>query len=141
MDLLAGERYILIFTKFKKSKGFGGIYGVGKGAEFSEGRAPRLICVKYSPLGKTKPYKTLVGKGIIFDTGGLAIKPTAGMCGMKRDMGGSAGLLGGFMAAVRSKLNENVCLILCVAENSVSAAAFRQDDILTMYSGIRNVII
>jgi len=115
-------------------KGMGGIWGVGKGAEFSEGRAPRMIVCKYTPK-KSGAYKTLVGKGIIFDTGGLAIKGREGMCGMKRDMGGSAGLFGAFLACVKNKVKDNLALVLCIAENSVSAPAFRQDDILEMYSG------
>jgi len=57
------------------------------------------------------------------------------MCGMKRDMGGSAGLLGGFYAAVKSSSKKNLALVMCIAENSVATNAFRQDDIITLYSG------
>ncbi|CAD7963820.1 unnamed protein product [Amoebophrya sp. A120] len=119
-----------------EKRGFGGLWGVGKGAQFNEGRAPRLLIMKYAGSGdSTKPFKTLVGKGIIYDTGGLAIKPRDGMCGMKRDMGGSAGVFAGFLATVRAEVKENICCLLCIAENSVSATAFRNDDILHMYSG------
>ncbi|CAD7963170.1 unnamed protein product [Amoebophrya sp. A25] len=119
-----------------EKRGFGGIWAVGKGASFSEGRAPRMLVLKYPGSGDgNKPWKTLVGKGIIYDTGGLAIKGREGMCGMKRDMGGSAGVFGAFLSAVRTNIKENVCCILCIAENSVSAESFRNDDILHMYSG------
>eukprot|EP00392_Amoebophrya_sp_AT5.2_P000571 g572.t1 len=119
-----------------EKRGMGGIWSVGKGAQFNEGRAPRLLIMKYAGSGDSaKPFKTLVGKGIIYDTGGLAIKGREGMCGMKRDMGGSAGVFAGFLACVRAQIKENVCCILCLAENSVSANAFRNDDILHMYSG------
>ena len=62
---------------------FGGIYGVGKGATCP----PALVHLTYTP--NAKPIKTvaLVGKGIVYDTGGLSLKNTAGMCGMKHDMG------------------------------------------------------
>merc|ERR1712187_533198 len=104
-------------------------------AKWDAETTPRLICLKYSPLGNEAPYKTLVGKGIVFDTGGLAIKSRDGMCGMKRDMGGSAGLLGGYYAAVKGGVKRNLALVLCIAENSVASNAFRQDDIITLYSG------
>lgn len=57
------------------------------------------------------------------------------MCGMKGDMGGSAGLLGAFFAAVRLQVPKKITLLLCLAENAIGPLAFRNDDILTMYSG------
>jgi probable aminopeptidase NPEPL1 len=77
----------------------------------------------------------LVGKSIVYDTGGLALKPREGMCGMKADMGGSAGLLGGFVSAVRAGYRHKLFLILCMAENAIGPTAFRNDDILRLYSG------
>jgi probable aminopeptidase NPEPL1 len=74
-------------------------------------------------------------QGIVFDTGGLAIKSKDGMCGMKRDMGGSAGLFGGFLASVKAKVNKNIGMVMCVAENAVSGDALRQDDVITLRSG------
>ena len=60
---------------------------------------------------------TLVGKGIVYDTGGLAIKSRVGMCGMKHDMGGSAGVLGGFMAAVKLRTPRKIRLLLCLVSH------------------------
>jgi probable aminopeptidase NPEPL1 len=79
----------------------------------------------------------LVGKGIVYDTGGLSIKtPTTSMCGMKNDMGGSAAVLGAFIAAVKSgNLKSPLHALLCIAENSVDSKSIRNDDILTMLSG------
>jgi probable aminopeptidase NPEPL1 len=79
----------------------------------------------------------LVGKGIMFDTGGLSIKPTSGMCGMKHDMAGAAAVLAAFSAAVECKLAPKTRLhaVLCVAENAVGPLSYRNDDILAMYSG------
>lgn len=68
-------------------KGYGGIYGVGKAATCP----PRLIIMEYNPTDTPTENVALVGKGIVYDTGGLALKPKTGMCGMKGDMGGSAG--------------------------------------------------
>ena len=100
-----------------KEKGYGGIYNVGKGAE----EPPRLVILTYEPPAEVLSEEdkdtsaiTLVGKGIVYDTGGLAIKSRPGMCGMKHDMGGSAGVLGGFMAAVKMRTPRKIRLLLCL---------------------------
>lgn len=115
-----------------KEKGYGALYGVGKGAECP----PRLVILEYDPPNNdSKETVALVGKGIVFDTGGLSLKSKDGMCLMKHDMGGAAGMLGGFLAAVNLKVDRKLKLILCLAENAIGPLAFRNDDILTMYSG------
>lgn len=76
-----------------------------------------------------------VGKGIIYDTGGLALKSREGMCGMKADCAGAAAMLGAFEAAVRAGARQKLHLVLCLAENAIGPGAFRNDDILTLYSG------
>lgn len=63
-----------------KEQGFGGIYGVGKGASVG----PAFVVLSYVPESATKSI-ALVGKGIVYDTGGLSIKSTANMCAMKFD--------------------------------------------------------
>jgi len=110
-------------------KQYGGLYGVGKAAVCP----PRLILLEYDGGGDETV--ALVGKGIVYDTGGLSLKPKAGMCGMKHDMGGAAGLLGGFFSAAELGVNKKVHCILCLAENAIGPTAFRNDDILSMYSG------
>jgi len=115
-------------------KGYGGIYGVGKAAQCP----PRLVVMEYTPTTSSSSKEetiALVGKGILYDTGGLSLKPKDGMSGMKHDMGGAAGLLGAFLAAVKLNVNQRLKLILCVAENAIGPTAFRNDDILTLYSG------
>lgn len=81
-------------------QGFGGLYNVGKAAV----NPPKLVV-----LSNLKPEakRTIawVGKGIVYDTGGLCIKSRAGMCGMKQDCGGAAGVLGAFYTAVKMVLN------------------------------------
>ena len=69
------------------------------------------------------------------DTGGLSIKPRAGMVGMKMDMGGAAGVLGAFRVAVKRGSPHTLHAVLCLAENAVNHEATRPDDILEMYSG------
>lgn len=78
----------------------------------------------------------LVGKGITFDTGGNQIKGADVILGMKRDMGGSAGVLHAFASAVLGHYPHRLYALLCIAENSVDANAFRPDDVLRMYSGL-----
>ena len=76
-----------------------------------------------------------VGKGIVYDTGGLSMKTKTTMPGMKRDCGGAAAILGAFMASVKAGFAQNLHAVLCLAENSVSERATRPDDIHTLYSG------
>lgn len=114
-------------------KGYGGLYGVGKAAECP----PRLVILEYTPAGGAKQPGTtvLVGKGIVYDTGGLSLKTKTGMPGMKSDMGGAAGMLGAFRAAVELKVDRKVVFLGCLAENAIGPQAFRNDDILKLFSG------
>lgn len=100
--------------------GFGGIYGVGKAAEVP----PALAVLSYEPLGATETV-AWVGKGIVYDTGGLSIKGKTAMPGMKRDCGGAAAILGAFYAAVKSGFTQNLHAVFCLAENSVGPLATR----------------
>ena len=114
-------------------QGFGGLYGVGKASP----HPPALVILSHVPKGKEdKPSVCLVGKGIVFDTGGLSIKVPPGMCGMKSDMGGSAAVFGAFEALVNAGFSEcPVHALLCIAENSVDERAARPDDVHIMLSG------
>ena len=114
-----------------KDKGFGGIYGVGKGAS----DPPALVILSYKPTGASKTV-ALVGKGIIYDTGGLSIKQTSSMCEMKFDKGGACAIMNAFGVLVQQKTGLNVHAVLCLAENAVGPDSFRNDDILSMYSGL-----
>jgi leucyl aminopeptidase len=110
--------------------GFGGILGVGKGSS----RGPRLVVVRYSPVGATA-HLALVGKGITFDSGGLSLKPAASMVGMKYDMTGSATVLAATLAAARLGLPVRVTAWLCIAENLPSGTAARPNDVLRIRGG------
>ncbi|HCP45914.1 MAG TPA: hypothetical protein DIU15_07725, partial [Deltaproteobacteria bacterium] len=77
--------------------GYGGLWGVGKAAVYP----PALVVLRHEPEGAQRTL-AWVGKGIVYDTGGLSIKGKMHMPGMKRDMGGAAAVLGAFGAAVRA---------------------------------------
>lgn len=118
-----------------EAQGFGGIWGVGKAAE----HLPALVILSYVPPGANAedPSICFVGKGIVYDTGGLSIKtPTTFMAGMKMDMGGSAAVLGAFAAAVRNRsVAGPLHALLCIAENAVGPLATRPDDVHKFLSG------
>jgi len=113
-----------------REQGFGGIYGVGKAAA----HPPALAVLKYNPDGAKRSI-AWVGKGIVYDTGGLSIKSKTAMPGMKGDCGGAAAVLGAFQVAVKAGFKDNLYGVMCLAENSVSSDATRPDDIHTLYSG------
>ncbi|XP_038606197.1 probable aminopeptidase NPEPL1 [Tachyglossus aculeatus] len=113
-----------------KKRGFGGIYGVGKAAL----HPPALAVLSHTPEGATQTI-AWVGKGIVYDTGGLSIKGKTTMPGMKRDCGGAAAVLGAFKATVKQGFKDNLHAVFCLAENSVGPNATRPDDIHELYSG------
>ncbi|GAA5151723.1 leucyl aminopeptidase [Microbacterium pseudoresistens] len=111
-------------------EGFGGILGVGQGSE----RPPRLVKLDYSPENAVS-HIALVGKGITFDTGGLSLKPPAGMVGMKTDMTGAASVLAAVRAVAALGLLVRITSWLCIADNMPSGRAIRPGDVLRMLGG------
>jgi leucyl aminopeptidase len=96
---------------------------------------PKFIVLKHMG-GKAKDAPTvLVGKGITFDSGGISLKPGAGMDEMKYDMGGAASVLGTMRAIGEMKLKLNVIAIVPSCENMPSGRATRPGDIVTSMSG------
>ncbi len=96
---------------------------------------PKFIVLKHMG-GKAKDAPTvLVGKGITFDSGGISLKPGAGMDEMKYDMGGAASVLGTMRAIGEMKLKLNVIAIVPTCENMPSGRATRPGDIVTSMSG------
>ncbi|PSN48819.1 putative aminopeptidase NPEPL1 [Blattella germanica] len=114
-------------------RGFGGIYGVGKAASVP----PALAVLSHTPEGATQTI-AWVGKGIVYDTGGLSIKAKTAMPGMKRDCGGAAGVLGAFYTAVRQGFTQNLHAVFCLAENAVGPESTRPDDIHLLTVEINN---
>jgi leucyl aminopeptidase len=117
--------------KALKAQGFGGIVGVGQGSA----NPPRLLHISYTP--KTKPSKrySYIGKGITFDTGGLALKPAAGMEAMKSDMSGAAAVCAAVLAIAKLKLPVAIEMWAPLAENMPSDTAVRPSDIITIFGG------
>ena len=111
-------------------QGFGGLWGVGKAAS----RPPALVALVHEPPGATRTV-AWVGKGIVYDTGGLSLKDRNSMVGMKGDMAGAAAVLTAFEAAVTSGVSHRLVAVLCLAENAIGPDATRPDDILTLRSG------
>jgi leucyl aminopeptidase len=115
-----------------KSKGYGGITAVGQGSA----NPPRLLQISYTPVkAKAKKSYAYVGKGITFDTGGLALKPAAGMEAMKSDMSGAAAVCAATIAIALLKFPVAIDCYAPLAENMVSDNATRPSDIITMYGG------
>ncbi len=120
-----------IFTDAALRKGgYGGIIGVGQGSA----NPPRLLHVSYAPA-KAKKRFAYVGKGITFDTGGLALKPALGMEAMKSDMSGAAAVIASVFAIAQLKLPIAVDGWAPLAENMVSDTATRPSDVITIYGG------
>ncbi|BAN46851.1 leucyl aminopeptidase [Metapseudomonas resinovorans] len=114
-----------------KELGAGAFLAVAQGSE----QPPRMIVLNYQGGKKDDKPFALVGKGITFDTGGISIKPAAGMDEMKYDMCGAASVLGTFRALLEMQLPINVVGLLACAENMPSGRATRPGDIVTTMSG------
>jgi len=96
---------------------------------------PCLIHIRYRRSGSPRKPVALVGKGITFDTGGLDLKPSAFMRMMKKDMGGSAALVGLADWLERTEFSHPVDIWLAVAENAVGEKALRPGDVITARNG------
>jgi leucyl aminopeptidase len=117
--------------KALKTQGFGGIVGVGQGSA----NPPRLLHVSYAPATKGAKRYAFIGKGITFDTGGLALKPAAGMEAMKSDMSGAAAVCAAVLAIAKLKLPVAIEMWAPLAENMPSDTAVRPSDIITIFGG------
>ncbi|MDE1165143.1 MAG: leucyl aminopeptidase [Pseudomonas sp.] len=114
-----------------KELGMGAFLAVAQGSE----QPPRLIVMNYQGGKKSEKPFVLVGKGITFDTGGISIKPAAGMDEMKYDMCGAASVFGTLRAVLDLQLPINLVCILACAENMPSGNATRPGDIVSTMSG------
>lgn len=103
-------------------------------AQGSADNAAAIVHLRYSHK-QAKRGVALVGKGICFDTGGHNLKPARGMLGMHEDMNGSATVLGILLAATRLQLPINLDCWLAIAQNHLSPAAYKQNDIVTALNG------
>ena len=130
---LAGANGIeveVLDEKALRKGGFGGILGVGGGSA----RQPRLVRLSYKGP-KARKKVALVGKGVTFDTGGISIKPAAGMDEMTSDMGGAAAVVASVVLAAKLKYPLEIVAQVPMVENMPSGDAYRPGDVLTMYGG------
>ena len=133
----AGLRVRVLDVAEMKRRKMGGILAVGAGSA----NPPRLIVLEHGrPAGKARGGRRrdtlcLVGKGITFDSGGISIKPSAGMEEMKHDMSGAAAVLGALRACALLGVPHHVVGVIGAAENMPSGTAYRPGDIVTTMSG------
>jgi leucyl aminopeptidase len=110
----------------------GGLLAVNKASKVP----PCFIVLEWIPIDPRNDQPVvLVGKGVVYDTGGYSIKPSEGMEYMKCDMGGAAAVLGIFVAAAQNKLPVHLVGLIPVTDNLVSADAIVPGDIIRMASG------
>ena len=129
--LKAGLKISVLDEKQLKSQGFGGIIGVGQGSA----NPPRLLHISYTPKSTVNKRFAFIGKGITFDTGGLALKPALGMEAMKSDMSGAAAVCAATIAIAALKLPVAIETWAPLAENMPSDKATRPSDIITIFGG------
>jgi leucyl aminopeptidase len=113
------------------AKGMGGLVAVNRGG----GEPARLIVLRYAG-GGSGPTLGLVGKGVTFDSGGISLKPGAGMQEMKYDMSGAAAVLESVAAIAELGLAIDLVAVVPSTENMPSGTAIKPGDIITQYNGV-----
>lgn len=121
----------IIDRKKAQKLGMGALYAVGQGAN----NGPYLILLEYKKNAKNKRPYTYVGKGIVFDTGGLNLKPTKYIEDMFTDMAGAANTLGFFYNLVKQNHDGYYLGVVATAENAIGPDAIHPSDIVKSYSG------
>ena len=111
--------------------GMGALLGVAQGSV----REARLLILKWNGGGRGPQPTAFVGKGVTFDTGGISIKPAAGMEAMKWDMGGAGAVVGAMKALALRKAKANIVGICGLVENMPGGNAQRPGDVVTTMSG------
>ncbi len=111
--------------------GMGGLLAVNQGSV----RPPYFVIMEWNKGKKGEAPIVLVGKGITFDSGGISIKPSAGMGDMKMDMGGAAAVVGAMRSIAELKLARNVIALVPTTENMPSGSAYKPGDVVTFLNG------
>ena len=130
LEKLGVEVEILGEKEMKKLK-MAALLGVAQGSV----RPPRLTVMRLNGGKKSEAPVAFVGKGVVFDTGGISIKPAGGMEEMKGDMGGAAAVVGAMHAVAARKAKANVIGVIGLVENMPDGNAQRPGDIVTAMSG------
>lgn len=127
---LEGVKCTVMDKRQIESLRMGGLLAVNRGSVDE----PRFVVLEYKGAKDTQPI-CLVGKGVMYDTGGLNIKPDDYMCEMKSDMAGAATMASVLFAAADNKLPVHLVALLPLTDNRPGFNAYAADDILTMYDG------
>jgi leucyl aminopeptidase len=112
------------------SENYPAIHAVGRASD----EAPRFVKMTWGD--KNAPLLALVGKGVCFDTGGLDIKPAAGMITMKKDMGGAAHVIALARLIMTYQLPVRLMLLIPAVENSIAGNAYRPGDVIHTRKGL-----
>ena len=131
-----GLTYRCIEKKEMEKLGMGGILAVNQGSAIP----PRMVILEYQPEKKTETL-LLVGKGVTFDSGGISLKPGAGMEEMKYDMCGGAAVLAAMQAVGEEKPNIGVVAIIPATDNMPSGSAVRPGDIIHHFNRVTAEIV
>ncbi len=126
----AGVELTMLRAQALRRAGLGGLAAVGAGSV----HAPRLLLLRWAATTEAPPV-VFVGKGITFDTGGLCIKPAAGMEEMRADMAGAAACAGAMLALARRRSPAPVAAVIPLAENAVGGGSYRPADVLRLANG------
>jgi len=126
-----GVKITVLDEKQLEKIGFGAVLAVSQGSA----RKPYVVVMEYKGGSSAQKPVAFVGKGVTFDTGGINLKPTAGMEEMKMDMAGAAAVVGAMHALAARKAKANVIGIIGLVENMPSSTAQRPSDIVTTLSG------
>ncbi|HEY5072779.1 MAG TPA: leucyl aminopeptidase family protein [Caulobacteraceae bacterium] len=113
-------------------KGYPAIHAVGRAAAAS--RAARIVEMAWGE--EAHPLVALIGKGVVFDSGGLDIKPSAAMRTMKKDMGGAAHVIALAWMIMAARLPVRLVVLLPIVENAIGGDAMRPGDVLATRSGL-----
>ncbi|MET0421613.1 MAG: leucyl aminopeptidase [Acidimicrobiia bacterium] len=114
-----------------RQKKMGGVLGVGQGSA----QTPRFLKLTYAPAGARGKQLAFVGKGVVFDSGGLSLKPAGGMETMKCDMSGAAAVIASMSALKALGVKQKVTGYVPLVENMPSGTAIRPGDILRHRNG------
>ncbi len=127
-----GAEFAVVTGDDLLAENYPAIHAVGRAAVAE--RAPRVIEISWGKPGD--PLIALVGKGVVFDTGGLDLKPSSGMRLMKKDMGGAAHALALGRMIMAAGLKVRLAILVPVVENAVSGDAMRPGDVLSSRKGL-----
>ena len=126
-----GVEFTVLDEAETRALGMGALLGVAQGSA----RPPRLLALKWLGGAKAGKPTVFVGKGVTFDTGGISLKPPAGMEDMKWDMGGAGAVAGAMLSIARRKAKANVIGVCGLVENMPDGNAQRPGDVVTTMSG------